>query len=187
MSSRAAASRAMNLRAWSTPAASGNREASRDGETPISRRKAGLRALASSCKGENPEGTAFLCANAVPEGLASDVLLKNEEMALLNALMVKRGESSSHELAAKSPPTVRGGHCQVVDQTTTPIVTAENRRNQHFVFGGDEAELGIALEKSSHILEGVGVAEADSLGQFPQCSSLNVVFRLEHANFEAHP
>ena len=75
----------------------------------------------------------------------------------------------------------------MVDQTTTAIVTTENRRDQHVVFGGDKAEIGIALEKSSHILERVGVAEADTLGRVPQCSSLNVVFRFEYANVETHP
>ena len=128
-------------------------------------------------KGEDAKGGALVSTDTVPEGPAANVLAKNEQVALVDPLLTEPCQSPPHELTPKSPASVRGSHGQMMDQTTTAIVSTENRCDERVVVGSNKAEPRIAPKKASYVLERVGIAEPYTLSRGPQCMCSSVFYR----------
>jgi 4'-phosphopantetheinyl transferase EntD len=81
---------------------------------------------------------------------------------------------------------MRGSDCEVMNEAATAVMPTQNRCYDGLIIHRDEAESGIALEKSRDIVDRIGATQPHTLHRLPQAARLSVVFGAKHANFEAH-
>ena len=103
------------------------------------------------------------------------VVLEDEQVAFVDALATERCKCASKERAANSLPPDADVCGQMMNETTSSVVPAENGPNNFAAKFGGEAHRWIPLKESSQRRRFICGAQADARSSAPQCAGgLNV-------------
>ncbi len=129
--------------------------------------------------GHDPDILAVGPAQALPEGDARIILVKDKEMAFLDAFCFYCIKGVFDQLASNTLPAIIFQHRKMMNVSSASIVAAQDSANDRFLVFGDETHPWISIQIGGNAAATVGAAKSDSFAALPQGEDVIVVSHRE--------
>lgn len=114
----------------------------------------------------------YVCAvcppHRFPERNAAGIVIENEDMAFLDALISKDLKASLCQLPTDTLPTAVRVDCKMVDVSPSAVMSAKHGAYDTTVGRGNETHPRIAIQIWLDVLPWIGIAQANTFALLPK-------------------
>jgi hypothetical protein len=123
---------------------------------------------------------------SLPKLLAQFITGKKKDVALQDADVFQRCKARLDHLTAEATLSVFGPDRQMIQITSSAVVTAKNRSDDLFAISNNQTEAGISFEIRSQLLERIHFVQADAIRLGPQRKNCIEVVFCHWRNWKRH-
>jgi hypothetical protein len=106
-------------------------------------------------------------SDRLPKGNAPSIIIEDKEVTLLNPCALQNLETPINQLTTKAVPPPFRMDSQVVDVSSSSIMTGQDRPDEQALGSGEETNSGISFQIGPDIFLRVSVAQPDSFTLSP--------------------